>query len=88
MENREARRNLQRVLEGKAPRRQLTVAEARARLRALDPGIDISGSLARLNRGELGDAGVALVVEAAVAATLPSLRALLERAVERLFTDG
>ena len=56
-------------------------------MRALDPGPDISGSLAHLNRGELGDVGVALVVEE-VAAILPSLHALLERAVERLLTDG
>jgi len=86
--NREARRNFERVLAGKAPRRHLSPAEAKARLRAADPGIDISGPLASLNRGEVEDAATALAVETAVAISLPSLRSLLRRAVVHLLADG
>ena len=88
MDSSQARKNLRRVLEGKSPRRRLSRAEARARLRAADPAVDIGASLAHLNRGELGEAGLSLVVESVIALSLPALRSLLLRTAERLLAEG
>ncbi len=88
MDSRQARKNFGRVLAGKPPRRRLSPVEAKARLRAADPGIDISRPLARLNRGETAEAGAALAVETVVALALPFLRSLLGRAAEGLLTGS
>jgi hypothetical protein len=77
MERNQARANFRALLQGKPSSQDLTLAEAKARLRAADPGVDVGSSLKHLNQGELKEAGLSLGMETAVALTLPCLRPVL-----------
>lgn len=86
MDRHQARNNIKTLLQGKTPRKALSLGEAKARLRAADPGINISRSLHDLNRGKVKAAGTALVIETAAVVTIPYLQPLLTRVVLGLFT--
>lgn len=88
MANNQARKNFTALLQGKPPRRELSLAEAKARLRAADPSIDISRPLNDLSRGNVKEAGIALAVETAAAVTMPYLRPLLTATVTVLLTNS
>jgi len=72
-----ARKNFQTLLKGKTPPRVISTAEAKARLRATDPDIDIGRPLHCLNQGRIKQAGVALSIEIATTATFSYLRPLV-----------
>lgn len=74
MENKTARQNFKALLQGKPARRELSLAEAKARLRAADPQIDISDPLKYFSQGRMKEAGLSLAVETAATVTLPYLR--------------
>ena len=80
MNNKKARENFQALLKGKTPPRVVSTAEAKARLRATDPAIDISRFLVYLGRGEVKQAGSSLAVEVATTVTIPYVRPLLNSA--------
>ncbi len=88
MDNKQARENIKSLLQGKAPRRELSLVEAKARLRATDPAIDISRPLGHLSQGDMKKAGITLAVETAAAVTIPYLRPLLTLGVTELMTGS
>ena len=77
MENKKARENFKAILRGKAPDKELSTAEAKTRLRAADPDLDIGRPLMHLARGEVKQAGFTLAVEVATTITLPYLRPMI-----------
>ncbi len=81
MERNQARENFKALLKGTPSRRELTLAEAKARLRAADPAIDIGIPLKHLNQGEIQKAGITFAVETAATVTLPYLRPALTAAL-------
>lgn len=84
----QARANLKKLLQGKAINHAPTLAEAKERLRATDPGIDISRPLRQLNRGHGKEALVDLAFEAATTISLPYLRPLFTAAIVHLCERG
>ncbi len=88
MDLEQARANLKNLLQGKAINHAPTLAEAKERLRATDPGIDISRPLRQLNRGNGKEAVVDLAFEAATTISLPYLRPLFTAAIVQLCERG
>jgi hypothetical protein len=81
VENKEARENLQAILRGTGPVGMLSVADAKARLRSTDPGLDVGRPLRYLNKGEVDKAGFAFVVEIATTITLPYVQPMMKMAL-------
>ncbi len=88
METEQARANLKNILLGKPSHREPTLTEAKAGLRATDPGIDISRPLKQLNQGNIKGAVVDLAFEATTTITLPYLRPLLTATFVNLYALG
>ncbi len=88
MDLEQARANVKNILQGKAINHAPTLAEAKERLRATDPGIDISRPLKQLNRGNGKGAVVDLAFEAATTISLPYLRPLFTAAIVHLCERG
>jgi len=88
MDLEQARANVKNILQGKAIYHAATLAEAKERLRATDPGIDISRTLKQLNRRNIKGAVVDLAFEAAATITLPYIRPLLTATFINLYTRG
>ncbi len=84
----QARANVQNILQGKAINHAPTLAEAKERLRATDPGIDISRPLRQLNTGNGKEAVVDLAFEVGATISLPYLRPLFTAAIVHLYEQG
>jgi hypothetical protein len=86
MVNKQARENFKALLRGKPPRSKPTLAEAKARLRAADPAIDISRPLRHLSRGDVKQATVTLAAETLATVSLPYIRPVVTTAIDVLLT--
>jgi hypothetical protein len=86
MDRNQARKNIQKMLQGAPPRRTPSLEEAKARLRAADPGIDISRPLKLVNRGETGQAAAGLLAETVTAITLPYIHPVLSSLLTTLLS--
>jgi len=84
----QARANLKNILQGKPSLREPTLAEAKARLRATDPAIDISRPLQQLDQGNIKEAVVDLALEATTTISLPYLRPLFTAVIFNLYEFG
>ncbi len=88
MDIEQARANVKSILRGKPVKRAPTLAQAKERLRAADPGIDISHPLKQLNQRNIKGAAVDLAVEAATTISLPWLRPLITATIVNLYEHG
>ncbi len=88
MDRDQARKNVRSLLRGSAPKRELSLAEAKARLRAADPEIDISVPLRLLNQGRPGQATRSLAAEIVSSVTLPYIQPLVTGLVSALLGAG
>ncbi|WP_028584862.1 hypothetical protein [Desulfogranum mediterraneum] len=87
-ESQRSRAELLALLTGAENREGLTRAEARARLRALDPGVDLSPLLHSLRSGDPREALAALAAELSLAAALPVLQRRLTNGLLELLKQG
>ena len=87
MDRNQARKNVRSLLQGSPPKRELSLAEAKARLRATDPEIDISRSLRLLNKGQAGQASRSLAAEIVSTVSLPYIQPILTSLVSGLLGD-
>lgn len=86
--NKQARENFKALLRGTpAPRSKPTLAQAKARLRAADPAIDISRPLQQLSRGDIKEAAVTLAAETVTTVSLPYLRPVITSALHGLLAE-
>ena len=88
MESNKARQNLQTLFKGKRPPGEISTETAKARLRAADPGLDISRSLKHLGKGEVKEAVVSLAVEVTASLTILSIQPLITTLVHGLLTEN
>jgi len=88
MDIEQARANVRNILQGKLIKQAPTLDQAKERLRATDPDIDISRTLKQLNQRNIKGAVVDLAVEAATTITLPYLRPLLTATIVHLYEFG
>ncbi len=88
MDTDQARANVRNILQGRPISRAPTLAQAKERLRATDPDIDISRTLKQLNRGNIKEAVVNLAFETATTISLPYLRPLLTATIVHLYELG
>jgi hypothetical protein len=88
MESNLARQNLQTLFKGKRPPGEISTKEAKARLRAADPGLDISRSLKHLGSGEVKEAVLSLAVEVTASLTIFSIQPLMTTLVHGLLTEN
>ena len=86
MGNKQARAEFQALLQGKPSRSKPTLAEAKARLRAADPAIDISRPLKHLSRGDVKQAAVTMAAETLATVSLPYIRPVVTTAIDVLLT--
>ncbi len=88
MDIEQARANVRNILQGKPVNRAPTLAEAKKRLRAADPDIDISRTLKQLNQRNVKGAVVDLAFEVATTISLPYFRPLLTATIVHLYELG
>ncbi len=88
MDIEQARANVRNILQGKLIKQAPTLDQAKERLRATDPDIDISRTLKQLNQRNIKGAVVDLAVEAATTITLPWLRPLITSTIVNLYEHG
>ncbi len=87
-ELRGARRRFKALSEGRYVPKELSLEEAKKRLRQSDPGIDVSEALTALNQGDLERAAAALVHQALLPETIAFFAPLIAKGLESFVILG
>ncbi|WP_353661332.1 hypothetical protein [Hydrogenimonas sp. SS33] len=81
-----ARRRFEKIAKGEYVPREISPEEAKARLRAADPGIDLAEAIRALNEGDLKKAGLSLLYQSLAPETVAFFAPLLAQGLQAAFT--
>ncbi len=86
MESKKARKNIADLFHGKPVKTAFSLAEAKERLRANDPGLNIRLPLEAVSNGDHQKAFNSLLAESVSAVSLSYIKPLLSVAIRQLFS--
>ena len=81
-----ARRRFEKIAKGEYAPKPLSLEEAKARLRAADPGIDISEAIRALNEGDIKGAGLSLLYQSVAPETVAFFSPLIVQGLQAAVT--